>query len=163
MLQILVSVQEYLTTDYSPDVHYVEGQIEERNVGEKDHGKLQLKFVNLLNSLTDVHGFIETRLKIADNRYRVPDICAFVDHEPDEQVFTEPPYLCIEILSPEDRMSRVMTVVQDYLQMGVPNVWILDPLAKRAYISDVQGLRVIADRIATADGRIAFQLDELFR
>src|ERR1043166_7735488 len=115
MLQTELSVAEYLATDYRPDVHYVEGRLEERNVGEKDHGKLQLKFANLLNSLTGVHAFIETRVKITGSRYRVPDVCAFVDHEPDEQVFTEPPYLCVEVLSPEDRMSRVMAVVQDYL------------------------------------------------
>jgi Uma2 family endonuclease len=76
--------------------------------------------------------FIETRLKVANNRYRVPDVCVYLGHEPDEQVFTGPPFLCVEILSPEDRMSRTMTVVQDYLAMGVKQVWIFDPWKKKA-------------------------------
>jgi hypothetical protein len=49
-------------------------------------------------------------------------VCAY-EKEPDESIFTEPPVLCIEILSPEDRMSRVMDVVQDYLSMGAPTHW----------------------------------------
>ncbi len=162
MLQTLVSVEEYLTTDYSPDVDYVDGRIEERNMGEKDHGKLQLELAILLRGLKGVYVFIETRMRVSATRYRVPDVCAFVDHEPSEQVFTEPPFLCVEILAPEDRLSRVMKVVQDYLQMGVPNVWILDPWNKQAYIADAGGLRVVTDRIGTADGRVVFRLEEVF-
>ena len=162
MVETPVSVEEYLTTDYSPDADYVEGRIEERNVGEKDHGKLQLKLANMLNSLGNVHAFIETRVKIAEKRYRVPDVCVFVDHEPDEQVFTIPPFLYLEILSPEDRMSRVMAVVQDYLDMGVPNVWILDASNQRAYIADSAGLRIVTERIGTTDGRVIFELAQVF-
>jgi len=33
-----VSVREYLTTSYRPDCDYVDGRIEERNVGEYDQG-----------------------------------------------------------------------------------------------------------------------------
>ena len=162
MLKALVPLQDYLTADYRPDVNYIDGHIEERNVGEKDHGKLQLRVANLLNGLDDVYAFIETRVRISETRYRVPDVCVFVDQEPDEQVFTRPPFLCVEILSPEDRMSRVMAVVQDYLQMGTPNVWILDPWNRQAYVADSTGLSVMADRIATGGSRIAFRLDELF-
>jgi hypothetical protein len=33
---------EYLSTDYRPDVNYVDGEIAERNVGEKGHSRLQM-------------------------------------------------------------------------------------------------------------------------
>jgi Uma2 family endonuclease len=36
-----VTVDEYLHTSYRPDVDYIDGQIEERNLGEFDHGDLQ--------------------------------------------------------------------------------------------------------------------------
>ncbi len=36
-LQESVSITEYLATAYHPDVDYVDGRIEERNVGEKSH------------------------------------------------------------------------------------------------------------------------------
>src|SRR6266853_79433 len=162
MLQTLVSIEEYLSTAYHPDVDYVEGFAEERNVGEKEHGKLQFRITVLLKRLRKVMPFIETRLKISDTRYRVPDVCAY-DKEPDESIFTQPPVLCIEILSPEDRMSRIMTVVEDYLSMGVPTVWVLDPLRKKAYVAD-QSVRFheVTGQISTSDGRVAFTLEEIF-
>ena len=36
-----VSLSEYLTTDYEPDCDYVDGELEERNVGEKEHSAVQ--------------------------------------------------------------------------------------------------------------------------
>ena len=41
VLPALVSVEEYLHTSYSPDVDYVDGLLEERNVGEIDHSWVQ--------------------------------------------------------------------------------------------------------------------------
>ncbi len=38
---VLLSIEEYLHTSYKPDVHFVDGEIEERNVGEYSHAKIQ--------------------------------------------------------------------------------------------------------------------------
>jgi hypothetical protein len=37
----LVLVEEYLRTSYEPDSEYVDGELVERNAGEKPHSKLQ--------------------------------------------------------------------------------------------------------------------------
>ena len=37
-----ISLQTYLTTVYEPDVDYVDGVLEERNVGEYDHNVVQM-------------------------------------------------------------------------------------------------------------------------
>ena len=37
----LISVSEYLKSSYRPDCDYVDGRVEERNVGEHDHAALQ--------------------------------------------------------------------------------------------------------------------------
>ena len=39
----LVSVEQYLSSVYEPDCDYVDGELEDRNVGEKDHSKLQFR------------------------------------------------------------------------------------------------------------------------
>ena len=163
MLETLVPVEEYLKGDYSPDVDYVDGHLEERNVGEKTHSKLQFRITTLLNAIPNVFAFIETRVRVTPTRYRIPDICAYLDREPDEEVFTEPPFLVVEILSPEDRMSRTLTVVADYFRMGVQNVWIVDPLRKAVYVCDRSGgFHAATGQIGTQDARIVISTDAIF-
>ena len=40
-----VSLDEYLRTRYRPDVDYVDGELEGRHVGEKEHSAVQAFFV----------------------------------------------------------------------------------------------------------------------
>jgi len=51
------------------------------------------------------------------------------------QIFTEPPFLCIEILSPSDRLTEMQDRIDDYLSFGARYVWVIDPQTRRAYIS----------------------------
>ena len=46
MVDTLIAVREYLATPYHPDVDCVDGVIEGRNVGEREHGELQLRNCN---------------------------------------------------------------------------------------------------------------------
>ena len=48
MLETIVPIEEYLSTTYRPDVDYVEGRLEDRNRGEKEHGELQARIWHLL-------------------------------------------------------------------------------------------------------------------
>ena len=45
---VLVPVEEYLTTSYEPDVDYVDGELQERNLGEEEHATIQKFFVGFL-------------------------------------------------------------------------------------------------------------------
>ncbi len=36
-------------------------------------------------------------------------------------------------------MSEVNEKIEDYLRMGVRAVWVLDPVTRKAFVSDVQG------------------------
>ena len=40
-----ISVEEYLHTVYRPDCDYVDGVVEERNLGERDHSWIQGRLV----------------------------------------------------------------------------------------------------------------------
>jgi len=54
------------------------------------------------------------------------------------------PTLAIEILSPEDRMNRVEVCINEFLAMGVPYVWIIDPQTRQAYVATPrEGLREV--------------------
>ena len=129
----IVSVEEYLHTVYKPDVDYVDGKIEDRNVGEYDHSSLQAALLIYFHQRRfewNIRIVQEQRMQITPTRYRVPDTVLFSRDVEPEQIFTRPPLVCIEVLSPEDRLPRMQAKVQDYFDMGVKAVWILDPRKK---------------------------------
>lgn len=163
-LPALVSVEEYLRTVYDPDCDYVDGVVLERNVGEKSHAKVQKRLMWYLEqhykALFVIH---ETRVQISPTRYRVPDLCVIAGPEPQEEIFTQPPFLCVEILSPEDRMSRMNIRIDDYLAFGVPYVWIIDPQTRKAWIYTSAGMTEVRDGVLrTHEPEIAVPLQELF-
>lgn len=128
----LVSIEEYLTTSYQPDCDYVGGRVVERNVGERDHSIVQREFIRLLLARPGIHVFPEQRVQVRQNRFRVPAVCATED-DPREPIFRQPPFLCIEILSRDDRMSDMQEEIGDYLSFGVRYVWVVDPRMRRAW------------------------------
>ena len=71
----LLSLQEYLATTYHPDCDYVDGVLVERNVGQKDHSKLQGEVFAWFRSRRQALGlaaFVEQRIQVKARRYRVP-------------------------------------------------------------------------------------------
>ena len=162
----IVSLEEYLATAYEPDCDFVDGNIEERNVGEWDHSRLQGKIYALLTARYEPLGLLaapELRLRVKPNRFRVPDICVFAG-DPKQKVPSTPPVLCIEILSPEDRMSRIEIRINDYLAMGVAAVWVIDPETRQAFTATLaEGLREVKTGILrTESPLIELPLAELF-
>ncbi len=154
-----VPVAQYLSSVYDPDVDFVEGELEDRNVGEKDHAKLQLRVARLLDT-GNWFVIIETRIRISPTRYRVPDVCVY-KHEPAEQVFHTAPWIVVEILSPEDRMSRMQRKLEDYYTADCPNIWILDPWRRRAYRYDGTSIGEVSE-LGTDDGRVSLSVSMLF-
>ena len=43
-----ISVEEYLKTSYRPDCDYVDGEVRERNFGEYDHSRPQMRLIMFL-------------------------------------------------------------------------------------------------------------------
>jgi len=162
MITTAVPVSEYLYTDYRPDVDYIDGELEERNVGEWDHARLQALIERYLGNRERDWGILvvpEQRIQVSPTRFRVPDI-AVVAKRPAGGVITEPPLLCIEILSPEDRATRVQARIDDYLNMGVRCVWLVDPATRRAWIHTLAGSCEAKDGILTA-GQIRLALSDI--
>ena len=162
-----VPVEEYLATEYDPDCDYVDGELLERNFGERDHGELQghiyAHFVNLRMQLR-VYPFIEQRVQVSRTRYRVPDICLVLGARPNEQIFTQPPFVAIEVLSPEDRVSRMQQKIDDYLSFGIRYVWLIDPQTRRAWVHTPDGVREAKDGILkTEDPELTLPLPEIFQ
>ncbi len=162
----VVALQDYLTTSYRPDCEYLEGELLERNGGEWDHSKLQARLIvyfSQLSSTEPIHAVPEQRVQVSRTRFRVPDVCVVVGPEPQEQILTSPPFLCIEILSRDDRMTEMQERIEDYLRFGVRYVWVLDPRLKRAFAFTGAGVSHPVDQVLeTEDPRLAVPLSVLF-
>jgi Uma2 family endonuclease len=119
----VVPLQEYLETSYRPDCEYLEGELLERNVGEIDHSLLQGLLIHYLVSRKGQWGitvFPEQRVQVKARRFRVPDISVVVGGRPSGRIIVQPPFLCVEVLSPPDRMAEMLERIDDYLSFGIP-------------------------------------------
>ena len=149
----LVSVGEYLVTCYRPDRDYVDGQLLERNVGEWEHSRLQIVLGSFFLQHEKALGLLsvtEQSIQVSEHRYRVPDISVIRGKA--EKIITRPPFLCIEILSPEDSMSSMHERIDDYLVFGVENIWILDPVRQKALWVDANGMHQADNSILETSG-----------
>jgi Uma2 family endonuclease len=80
-----------------------------------------------------------------------------------QQILTEPPLLCIEILSPEDTVSRTNARIQDYLDFGAPVVWVVDPAEKTIWIYRQNGMEQAVGPTVKLDGTsIEVPFSEIF-
>jgi len=143
----LVSVHEYLSTSYRPDCDYVDGVVLERNLGEKDHSLLQTEIAFYYRSRRKEWGLwalVEQRVQVSATRFRIPDVCLLIG-EPQDQIVRTPPFICIEVLSPDDRLSEMRQRVEDYLAFGVPYVWIVDPATRHAWRCTAGGMEEVTE------------------
>lgn len=160
-----VSVDEYLHSSYEPDCDYVDGELVERNVGEYKHSLLQLILSGWFRELgrrLPIRGGTELRMRVSATRFRIPDVTVMLKSQRGERVLTHPPFLCIELVSPDDRMSRVLERVKEYLAFGVKYVWIIDPTTRMAYTFTAEAGREVRDQLTTQNPDISIPLVELF-
>jgi Uma2 family endonuclease len=120
----------------------------ERNVGEIGHGDAQGRAYAYI--LMNGRGFwpgVEIRVQVRAERYRIPDVVVVRGGRPSGRVITSPPEIAIEVLSPLDRAGEVQEKIDDYLQFGIPTVWVIDPERQRAWIHTNEGSREASDRV----------------
>ncbi len=163
----LISVDEYLHTEYEGgDRDYVDGEILERNVGERDQSVAQKRLIGWFLEHEASHRYFcfpEQRVQIAPERYRVPDVCVYIGAEPQDAVFNTPPFLVIEILSPRDTFHNIQEKLSDYLAFGVPYIRVVDPRSKSATVYTPGTMHPVKDGVLrTANPDIAILLTSLF-
>jgi Uma2 family endonuclease len=159
-----IPIEVYLHSSYEPDAEYVDGGIEERNVGEYDHNAVQkavLIWFYLHEKEWNIRSIQEQRTRVAATRVRLPDVSVFTRDVPVEQVFTRPQLIAIEVLSPEDRRSKLDEKIADYMQFGVQNIWIIDPKKQLGWDCSM-GDWVPAETFSVANTSIYLSLRELF-
>jgi len=162
----LWTVEEYLATGWSPDREFVDGRIEERNLGEKEHSIIQryLTFLFMLKREEwQAEVFPELRTQTQTTHFRVPDVLVVRSGEDFKRYITRPPLIAIEILSPEDTLKAMQAKAAEYQRFGVENIWVINPETRIAYRYNGTALEEIQTGELTVTGTlIRVVLSEMF-
>ncbi|HEX7360400.1 MAG TPA: Uma2 family endonuclease [Bryobacteraceae bacterium] len=164
----LVSVEEYIArfaqANEKPRCEYVDGELIPKPMHTKNHSQVQANIIRArwpkqFNPLPE----LSTRLR--EKRFYIPDIAVedkakpIVGRYPDPN---DPVPLCIEILSPPDRVAKLFAKCEEYHRWGVPFCWIIDPDRKKAweYFPEDREPRLAENQLTA--GEIALPLAEVF-
>jgi Uma2 family endonuclease len=158
-----IPLSDYLETSYRPDREYVDGEIRERNVGKWEHARVQALLAVWFGNHEREWGILvstEQRVQASRNKVRVPDVVV-LKAGPQPDVLIDPPLLIIEILSPDDSYSDTQERAQDYRDMGVETVWIIDPRTRTGRMCS--GTKwTEAQRLVVAETPLYVDLDHIF-
>jgi Uma2 family endonuclease len=118
-----------------PASEYIDGSIYQKPMPQGQHSRLQLKFCNTVNEVTEDKQIALPELRCTfGNRSIVPNVAVFqwerlpINAEGEiENVFSIYPDWVIEILSPEQAPMRVISNILHCLKHGTEMGWLLFP------------------------------------
>jgi Uma2 family endonuclease len=156
----LVSVEEYLRRTEKPNAEYEDGVVYPKPLPSFSHADLEYVATDLLRK-QGAHAFPELTVRVTPTKFLVPDVAAVRRVEGD--YLTEPAVLCIEILSPGQRLGEMLAKCEKYHAWGVPYCWVIDPEKKTAWEYHSGGEPVKMDpNGALRAGELGIALPELF-
>ena len=160
-----ITIEQYLKTPFEPDAEFVNGEVEERNVGEYEHSVVQWAILDWLrrhDKTWHTRSIAEQRVRLRCGNIRIPDVSVWTRDVPVEPVFSHTQLIAIEVLSPEDRHSGVQEKIEDYRQFGIANIWIVDPVKRVCWdCSDGNWMR--KSRFEVSGTPIYLDLEDLFK
>lgn len=114
----MVSLEQYLHTSYEPECEYLDGVVVQRNTGERPHSAVLTNLiVGFYKAESGRHVWPILRMRTGPSRIRVPDICVSLG-DPKTDIMETPPFLCIEVVSPEDGFSYLLEKLEEYVAKG---------------------------------------------
>ncbi len=141
----LITAEEFAEMTWIGRAELVEGRIIEMPPPKSKHGRCEHKFALRIGVFVEMHnlGIVmsgENGVLVRRNpdTVRGTDV-TFISHErwakqPDPDGYLElAPDLIVEVLSPNDSMSTVMTKLREYFAIGVRLVWVADTEANIVY------------------------------
>jgi Uma2 family endonuclease len=160
-----VPLEVYLSTSWEPDAEYVDGVIEERPMGEWSHADWQAAVVEFFRNHRrewNIRVAPELRVQVKADHFRVPDVTILDRSQPVEQIITRPPIAVIEILSPQDSLSRMLKKLRAYQQMGIQTILVLNPGGDDHYRFSAFGLTPLEETAFVLPGSSCrFDLEEI--
>jgi Uma2 family endonuclease len=102
-------------------------------------------------------------VQVQKTRFRVPDIAVLRTGSKREPILTHPPFLIVEVQSPDQSLRYTEAKAIEYLAFGVEHVWVVDPYARVAYRGTANGLELVrSGELAIPGTPIQISVQELF-
>jgi Uma2 family endonuclease len=123
-----------LYADRKPYFELLDGEAVQKALGTRLHSTLQVLLCVMLEEL----GFkSQPELTLAiDEAWRpIPDVCGIAGPEEDPYP-THAVAVAIEVLSPDDRFTRVIQKCRRYAEWGVKDILVFDPVGREAWCWD---------------------------
>jgi len=133
-----IGVEKYLALELPdrPEPDYVHREVVERGLPMPIHSRIQallcLLFARLRQEVT-LDLLPELRVRIEPRPFRVNDFAVYRDSRPQSRHATDPAFVAVEIVSPDDHYHNITQRLEDYRRWGVPHVWLIDPWLKKLY------------------------------
>ena len=140
-LQNTITLEEFLKLpETKPAAEFINGSIHQKSMPQGKHSRLQLKLCNAVNQVAEnskiALAFPELRCTFG-GRSIVPDVTVFtwerIPFDADGEVensFQIYPDWTIEILSPEQSSTKVITNILHCLKYGTKLGWLIDPIER---------------------------------
>lgn len=161
-----ISIEEYLRTSFEDlDREYVDGEIVERTLPTNLHSKTQCRLSRIFDTFGDtrpLYARTELRSRVRLTRVRIPDVSVYSGEEPADPVPAAPPLIAIEILSPDDRQSKLIAKLEEYREWGVRHLWMVNPEARKLYVYEKGALREV-DSFEVLEFELRVTATEIFR
>jgi Uma2 family endonuclease len=118
------------SAEWQPDANFINGQIEERPVGEDNHSAWQLAIQLWFAQHAEewnIRVRPELRVQVKAENYLIADVAILDAATPRERIAVTPPLAVFEVWSPANRVGRMMRNLRLYEAMGIPQIWLVDP------------------------------------
>jgi Uma2 family endonuclease len=139
----LMTAEEFCDWVHQPEqankwFELVRGEVIELPSPTKPHGVVCINVGRLLGNFAFArgHGYLTCNdsgviLERDPDTVRGPDVAFYEDANTFAELHPKygevPPRLAVEVLSPSDRIGKIMRKIMDYLHNGVSLVWLIDP------------------------------------
>lgn len=152
-----ISLDDFLAIpETEPESEYFDNEIIQKTMPKGKHSAIQGEFTSFINSALRVkriaRAFPELRCTFGGMSI-VPDISVFkwehIVRDPDGKIanlFNVPPDWMIEILSPDQRQSKLVKKILFALEHGTEMAWLLDPDEELIFIYRANQALQLCDR-----------------
>jgi Uma2 family endonuclease len=167
----VVFVEEYIARfvdgGEKPSCEYIDGELFPKSMGTRAHSQVQANLIYAIYTRwrQQFNPLPELSTRLREKQFYIPDIAVEDRTKPITGRYpgpNDPVFLCVEVLSPPDRIGKLIAKCEEYHRWGVPYCWIIDPERQRAweYAPEDREPRLAEQQLSA--GTITLPLIEVF-